>query len=118
MSLNKLFKKRESYPLSSPEVASAFQNILVTSKSGVSVTQETAMRHTTVFSCYKVLSEGVAGMPLHLMRRTSKNGKSTKEKATKHKLYNVLHLKPNEEMTSFGWIEAQMLNLVSRGKLC
>jgi len=115
MSLNNLFKKRESYSLSSPEITSAFPNLFVTSKSGVSVTQDTAMRHTTVFSCYKVLSEGVAGMPLHLMKKTVKKGKTSKEKATNHKLYNVLHLKPNEEMTSFGWIEAQMLNLVSRG---
>lgn len=110
-----LLKKRESYPLSSPEITSAFSGLFIKSKSGVSVTQQSAMRHTTVYACYKVLSEGVAGMPLHLMKRTFRNGKVTKKKATDHKLYSVLHLKPNDEMSSFGWIEAQMLNLVSRG---
>lgn len=115
MNLNNLFSKRESYPLSSPEVVSAFSSLFATSKSGVTVNQTTAMQHTTVFSCYNVLSEGVAGMPLHLMKNTKNNKKTLKEKATDHSLYNRLHLQPNDEMTSFTYVYALMLNLVSRG---
>lgn len=111
MKLNNLFTKRQSYPLSSPEGVSAFSNLFVSSKSGVRVNQDTASKHTTVFACYIVLSEGVAGMPLHLMKRDG----NKKNKATDHKLYNVLHLKPNDEMTSFTWVQSLMLNLISRG---
>jgi len=108
------FSARETIPLSSPEISSVFAPKL--SKAGVTVNQETAMRHTTVYSCYNVLSEGVASLPLHLMQRSKKNGKNITKKATDHKLYEVLHTMPHEEVTSFNWIYSMMLNLVSRGE--
>lgn len=111
MSLNNLFLRSSFVPLSSPEVSSYFSSLFTTAKSGVTVNQDTATRHTAVYACYIVLSEGVSGMPIHLMKR---NGK-TVEKATGHKLYNVLHMNPNDEMTSFTMTQALMLNLISRG---
>ncbi|UFH59828.1 phage portal protein [Sulfurovum mangrovi] len=115
MNLGNLFASRSSVPLSSPEAASIFSSLFTISKSGITVTQDTAMRHAAVFACYIVLSEGVASLPLHIMKKTIKNGRTIKKKATDHHLYNVLRLMPNNEMTSFAWMQASMMNIVSRG---
>ena len=48
------------------------------SASGKAVNEETAMQLTAVYACVRILSEAVAGLPLHLYRYTD-NGK---EKAT------------------------------------
>lgn len=86
------------------------------SKAGAEVNLMTAQYHTTVMSCWRVLSEGVAQLPLHLMeRQIDKKGISTKQRAYNHKLYNVFNLQPNDETSSYSWIEAMMMNLVSRG---
>ena len=85
------------------------------SKAGTDVTLTTAQTHTAVMSCYSVLAESMAMMPINLMRRTLKNGKRHKERAYEHKLYNILNLSPNEEMTQYDWIESVVMNLVSRG---
>ena len=86
-----------------------------TSKAGTEVTLTTAQTHIAVMSCYIVLSESLAMMPINLMRRTLKGGKRHKERAYDHKLYNVLNLIPNDEMTQYEWIESIAMNLVSRG---
>ena len=85
------------------------------SRAGVTVNLQTAQTHTTVMTCYTVISETLASMPLHLMRRVKKKGVWHKERAYDHPLYNVLNLKPNEEMSKFNWIEAMAMNVVSRG---
>lgn len=37
--------------------------------SGKTVTERSAMQMTAVYSCVRILSEAVAGLPLHLYRR-------------------------------------------------
>ena len=106
--LSNLFTRAD---ILSPSTYSSFFSSFVPSLAGVTVTNKTAMQHTTVFACLIVLSEGVAGLPLHTYKRTNKG----KEKARKHKLYSVLQLKPNDEMTSFTFIQALMLNLLTSG---
>ena len=86
-----------------------------TSKAGTEVTLTTAQTHIAVMSCYIVLSESLAMMPINLMRRTLSDGKRHKERAYDHKLYNILNLIPNDEMTQYEWIESIAMNLVSRG---
>jgi HK97 family phage portal protein len=108
------FSKRENIPVSSPDIMSIFSP--KTSKAGVSVTQDTAMRHTTVYSCYNVLAEGVASLPLHLMVRKKEGKRNIVKRATEHKLYDILHTQPHDEITSFNWVYSMMLNLVSRGE--
>lgn len=66
--------------------------------SGVSVTEETAMRQTAVFACVRLLSEGLASLPLPVYKRLSPRGK---EGAPNHQLYKLLHDKPNDYQTSF-----------------
>ena len=81
----------------------------------VDVNLQTAQMHTTVMTCYTVISETLASMPLHLMRRVEKNGVWHKERAYNHPLYTLFNLKPNDEMSKFNWIEAMAMNVVSRG---
>jgi HK97 family phage portal protein len=90
-------------------------SMMGTSKAGTEVTLTTAQKHTAVMSCYAVLAESLAMMPVNLMRRTLNDGKRHKERAYDHRLYNILNLQPNDEMTQYDWIESVCMNLVSRG---
>lgn len=92
-----------------------FGSMFGQSKAGTEVTLTTAQTHTAVMSCYSVLAESLAMMPINLMRRTLRGGRRHKERAYDHKLYNVLNLMPNDEMTQYDWIEATAMNFVSRG---
>jgi HK97 family phage portal protein len=91
---------------------SAFSFFLGNSTSGKHVTERSAMQMTAVYSCVRVLSEAVAGLPLHLYRYT---GNGSKEKAIDHPLYSLLHDEPNPEMTSFVFRETLMTHLLLWG---
>ena len=80
--------------------------------SGNSVTPRSSMQLTAVYCCVRVLSEAVARLPLS----TYRYGKSgTKERATDHPLYLILHDEPNPEMTSFSFRETLMTHLLLYG---
>jgi HK97 family phage portal protein len=78
----------------------------------VRVDPETALRSTVVLACVRVLSSSVAGLPLHLYRRTAEGGK---EIARDNPLYRVLHDRPNSWQTSYEWRETLMLHLLTHG---
>ena len=80
--------------------------------SGKPVNERTAMQMTAVYSCVRILSEAVAGLPLHLYRYTEGG---SKEKALDHPLYRLLHDEPNPEMTSFNFRETMMGHLLLYG---
>jgi HK97 family phage portal protein len=80
--------------------------------SGKAVTERSAMQMTAVYSCVRILSEAVAGLPLHLYRYTEEG---SKEKAVDHPLYTILHDEPNPEMTSFVFRETLMTHLLLWG---
>ena len=63
---------------------------------GKPVNEQTAMQMTAVYSCVRILSETVAGLPLHVYRYNDSGGN---EKDLKHPLYKLLHDEPNPEMT-------------------
>ena len=73
--------------------------------SGKPVNETTAMQMTEVYSCVRILSETVAGLPLNVYKYNDSGGK---EKAFKHPLYRLLHDEPNPEMTSFAFRETLM----------
>lgn len=79
---------------------------------GQNVTERTAMQNTAVYTCVRVLAEGLAGLPLHFYQYTN-NGK--KQRAIKHPLYFLLHNAPNPEMTSFIFWETLMNHLLLWG---
>ncbi len=92
---------------------SAYSFFMGGSTSGKRVNERTSMQMTAVYSCVRILSEAVAGLPLHLYRYTDNGGK---EKAVDHPLYFLLHDEPNPEMTSFVFRETLMTHLLLWGK--
>ena len=80
--------------------------------SGKAVTERSAMQMTAVYSCVRILSEAVAGLPLHLYKYTDNGGKAM---ALDHPLYQLLHDEPNPEMSSFVFRETIMTHLLLWG---
>ena len=80
--------------------------------SGKTVTERSAMQMTAVYSCVRILSEAVAGLPLHLYKYTGSGGKAM---AHDHPLYRLLHDEPNPEMSSFVFRETLMTHLLLWG---
>ncbi len=71
--------------------------------SGVTVSEETALRHITVYSCVRVRSESFASLPLSVYRRRP-SGKG-RDEAWDHPVYELIHAAPNTDMTSLTWRE-------------
>ena len=69
--------------------------------SGQTVTVATAIEVSAVFACNRVIGNGMAQVPLKLMRESA-DGRS-KLPAKDHPLYKVLNIKPNRWQTSFQW---------------
>ena len=105
-----LFKSRDK-PKNST-AGSSYRFFTGGSTAGKNVTERSAMQMTAVYSCVRVLSEAVAGLPLHVYKYRSDGGK---EKALDHPLYFLLHDEPNPEMTSFVFRETLMTHLLLWG---
>ena len=78
------------------------------------VNTETALKYTAVFSCVRVLSETVASTPVKLFR---KKGNGERDEANDIALYDILHNKPNDEMTPFSFKEMGMIALNTGGNI-
>ena len=105
-----LFRSRD-HPTNSTS-GSAYRFFLGNSSAGKVVTERSAMQMTAVYACVRILSEAIAGLPLHLYKY-SEHG--SKEKAIEHPLYFLLHDEPNPEMTSFVFRETLMTHLLLWG---
>ncbi len=108
--LSGLFRSRDK-----PEnrtVGSSYAFYLGSSSAGKAVTERSAMQMTAVYACVRILSEAIAGLPLHLYQRNTEGGK---EKAINHPLYRLLHDEPNPEMSSFVFRETLMTHLLLWG---
>ena len=82
-------------------------------KSGATVTTETALQVSVVMACVRVIAEGVAQVPFRVMRE-SPDGK-TRVPAKDHPLYDILHRKPNRWQSSFGLRETMVLHAALAG---
>ena len=82
------------------------------SAAGKNVNERSAMQMTAVYACVRILSEAIAGLPLHLYKYRDGGGK---EKAVEHPLYRILHDEPNPEMSSFVFRETLMTHLLLWG---
>ncbi len=105
-----LFKSRDK-PHNST-VGSRYAFYMGNSSSGKVVTERSAMQMTAVYACVRILSEAIAGLPLHMYRYKEDGGK---EKAIDHPLYQLLHDEPNPEMSSFVFRETLMTHLLLWG---
>ena len=107
--LSGLFKSRDKP--SDATSGSSYRFFFGGTTSGKAVTERSAMQMTAVYSCVRILAEAIAGLPVHLYR--VKDG--SKEKASDHPLYFLLHDEPNPEMASFVFRETLMTHLLLWG---
>ena len=108
--LSRLFRSRDE-PIQNNYSSPSYLYLFGQSKSGAKVNPFTAMQHSAVYACVKVLAESVAQLPLHLYERTADG----KKPATEHPLYRILHDQPNPEMTSYTFRETMMTHLLLYG---
>jgi len=79
--------------------------------SGVSVNESSCLKFSPVYSAVRKISETIASLPLHVYRETEKG----KKKDTKHPLYDLLHSRPNPEMTRMQMWEALLAHVLLWG---
>ena len=108
--LSGLFRSRDK-PKNSTS-GSAYRFFFGGSTSGKNVNERSAMQMTAVYACVRILSESIAGLPVHLYKYREDG---SKEKAIDHPLYRILHDEPNPEMTSFVFRETLMTHLLLWG---
>lgn len=65
---------------------------------GKQITTQSALQYAAVFAAQRILAEDTASLPLILYRRLKPRGK---ERATNHRLFNLLHMRANPEMTAY-----------------
>lgn len=109
--IKRLFSKSRDKP-SNHLGGSSFRFWFGQSTSGKNVNERSSMQMTAVYACVRILSEAIAGLPLHLYRYNEDGGK---EKAIDNPLYFLLHDEPNPEMTSFIFRETMMTHLLLWG---
>lgn len=77
-----------------------------------SVSAESAMRISTVYSCIRVRAESISMLPIRLYE-IKKDG--SRVKAYNHPLYELMHNEPNQWMTSAEFMEQCCWNLDTYG---
>ena len=105
-------KSRDKPKVENRTTGSSYAFYMGGSAAGKNVNERSAMQMTAVYACVRILSEAVAGLPLHLYRYNSSGGK---EKAIDNTLYRLLHDEPNKEMSSFVFRETLMTHLLLWG---
>jgi HK97 family phage portal protein len=106
-----IFKSRDR-PITDSTNGSGYRFFFGPTQAGKNVNERTSMQITAVYSCVRILSEAIAGLPLHLYESS---GDGAKKKATENPLYTLLHDEPNPEMTSFVFRETLMTHLLLWG---
>lgn len=81
------------------------------SYAGPHVSEQTAMRSTTVFRCVSLVSGLIASLPLSVYEKQEDG----RRQATDHRCYSLLHDEPNDLMGSFTWRELIGVDLLLGG---
>lgn len=71
-----------------------------------------AMKYTAVLSCLRVLGETFASVPAVLYRKMEDGDRETRNDLA---IYDILHHRPNEEMSPFNFKESCMMSLNTGG---
>jgi HK97 family phage portal protein len=79
------------------------------SASGAHVTVATAMRNPALFRAFTLISNAIGMLPLQLINE------ATKEKATDHPLYRVLHRQPNKWQSAYDFRSLMQLRALATG---
>lgn len=98
-----LGRKTAGTPMSSASFAELLSRVWGggASKSGASVSVETALQVSSVLACMRVLAEGVAQVPWRVMQERVSGNRVEKNAAPTHPLYRVLWRRANRWQTSF-----------------
>ena len=118
----KFWKKSERGGIENPSVPLSPANIVGDSivsmgfggaktKSGSSITPDTAWNYSAVYAAIRLLAETVAQLPLSLHQKTG----ADRNPAVDHPLYGMMHNNPSNMMTSFVWRETHMGHVLSWG---
>lgn len=108
--LSGIFKSRDK-PQNTTS-GSSYRFFMGSSAAGKNVNERSAMQMTAVYACVRILSEAIAGLPLHMYQYLEDG---SKRKAIEHPIYHLLHDEPNPEMTSFVFRETLMTHLLLWG---
>lgn len=68
--------------------------------SGVTVSEETALKYVAFYAAVDLISRGVAQLPMILYTRQADGGR---KRVTDHYLYELLHTRPNPEQTAYSY---------------
>jgi HK97 family phage portal protein len=79
--------------------------------SGERVTIHTALNHSVVWACNRIISETVGFLPLIMMQNTP----TGKRVALEHPMYRAFHDAPNAEMTAMSFRESRTSQCVLNG---
>lgn len=85
------------------------------SRAGTAVTRETALQTSAILCAARVISQGIAQVPLKLYRETVRDGRTLRLPARDHPLYRLLADQPNEFQTSFSFRETLALHAILGG---
>lgn len=83
------------------------------SNSGRSVTALSALEVTAALRCVGVLADGVATVPLKVMRKDPVTGR--RQEAIDHSLFDLLHVEPNDWQDSLQFRETLVFHLALTG---
>lgn len=86
-----------------------FQKAFLSDLATVSVSRDSAMTIPAFANAVSLLSNTVAGLPAHIYTRTARG---SRERATAHSLYRLIHYRPNNYMTAFDFWEYVAKELV------
>ncbi len=106
-------RKSATTPFSAANLAQLLAGVFGggATKSGASVTRETALEVTAFLCCVRVIAEGVAQVPWVVMRKEP--GKRERVEAVDHPLWDLLYRKPNRWQTSFAFRETMLLHILA-----
>lgn len=82
------------------------------SRSGVRVSEETALRLDTVWRAISLIAGDVAKVPLHIYERGDEDDR---RRATTHPAYRLLKSSPSPFVSSFHFRQSMMLRVLTRG---
>lgn len=80
--------------------------------SGKTVTVDSALQLSTVWSCVRLIAETLSTLPLGFYERNPDGSRSA---ATSHPLYEILHNQPNGDMTAVVFWEAVIASMLLWG---
>jgi HK97 family phage portal protein len=80
--------------------------------SGAEVTELTALGVSAYYACIRVIAEDLSSLPLPVYERLDPRGK---RRATKHRLYSIVHDEPNAWMTSMVRRETELYHVLGWG---